>query len=401
MLVEHQLSDWIGKLPTSQTLAMAAKARALKDQGVDVVSLNLGEPDFVTPEHIREAAKTSIDDGWTFYPPVAGYPDLRQAIADKLKRDNGLGYEANQIMVSTGAKQSLANIMLALLNPGDEVIIFAPYWVSYYAQVLIPGAVPVIVKGELDNDYKVTADQLKGAITDKTRMVIFSSPCNPTGSVFTKDELGSIASVLADHEQVYVVADEIYEYITFGEKHESIAQFSEVHERTIIVNGFSKGFAMTGWRVGYIAAAQKIAKACEKIQGQFTSGACSIAQRAAYAAIKGSVEPCQEMADAYQRRRDLVKGLLDEIPGFKTYVPKGAFYIFPDVSEMFGLKHGDTVIENSYDVAMYLLNDAHVSVVDGAGFGAPECIRISFAASDDSLREAMSRIKTAIGRLEK
>lgn len=399
-MAEYQLSDWLQKLPGSQTLEMAAKGRELREKGVDVIALNLGEPDFVTPDHIREAAKMAVDEGWTFYPPVSGYGELRKAIAAKLKRDCGLDYADAQIVVSTGAKQSLANLKLALLNPGDEVLIFAPYWVSYYAQVLMTGAAPKLVKGGIDSDFKVTPDQLREAITDRTRMVVFSSPCNPTGSVYSREELKALAEVLAQHPKIYVVSDEIYEHITFGVKHESIAQFAEVADQTIVVNGFSKGFAMTGWRVGYIAAPQPIAKACEKIQGQFTSGACSIAQRAAIAAAQGPLDACHQMAKAYRHRRDMVKSLLDKVPGFKTNLPQGAFYIFPDVSELFGKSSsGGQVIRNSYDLAMYLLNEAHVSVVSGEGFGAEECVRISYAASEEQLKEGMERIKAAVSKL--
>ncbi|MDW8286564.1 MAG: pyridoxal phosphate-dependent aminotransferase [Flammeovirgaceae bacterium] len=398
--MNYQLSERVTSMQESQTLAMARLARELQAKGVNVIKLNLGEPDFPTPKHIQEAAIEAIRSEKFFqYPPVPGYPELRKGIADKLKRDNNLDYKPEQIVVSTGAKQSIANVLLSIIDKGDEVIIFAPYWVSYLEQVRLCEGIPVILKGSLENDFKVTAKQLKEAITPKTKAIMFSSPCNPTGSVFSREELRAIAEVLAPHEKIYILADEIYEYINFVGEHASIAEFPFIKDRVIIINGFSKGFAMTGWRLGYIAAPVPIAEACNKIQGQFTSGACSITQRAAIAAITGSLEPAKEMANAYKRRRDLLKKLLDEIPGLKTNLPQGAFYFFPDVSAFFGKSYNGTTIHNSYDLAIYLLNEAHVSIVDGEGFGAPECIRISFAASDAELVEAAKRMKEAFAKL--
>ncbi|TAD97867.1 MAG: pyridoxal phosphate-dependent aminotransferase [Bacteroidetes bacterium] len=397
---KNQLSDRINSLSESQTLEMAKKARELKAKGFDVISLNLGEPDFQTPQHVKDAAKKAIDDGFSFYTPVPGTPELRKGIAEKLKRENGLNFAAENIVVSTGAKQSLANVVLCLVNPGDEVIIFAPYWVSYLEMVKLAEGVPVIVSGTIENDFKVTAEQLRAAITPKTKAIMYSSPCNPTGSVFNKEELTEIAKVVAEHENIYVIADEIYEYINFTGSHFSMGSLDFVKDQVITVNGFSKGFAMTGWRVGYIAAAKWIADACDKMQGQVTSGTCSIAQKAATAAILGDLTAPQEMAVAYLRRRDLVKSLLDNIEGIKANVPQGAFYIFPDVSYYFGKSDGTTKIKNSYDLCIYLLNDAHISLVDGDAFGDPNCIRISCAASDASLTEAMRRMKVSLAKLK-
>jgi aspartate aminotransferase len=393
------LSDRITSLAESQTIAMAKKARELAAKGVDVINLSFGEPDFQTPQYIKDAAKKAIDDGYTFYTPVAGYPELRRAIADKLKRDNGLTYGPENIVVSTGAKQSIANAVMCLVNPGDEVVIFSPYWVSYEEVVKLAEGIPVPVMGSIENDYKVTAQQFEDAITSNTKLVMYSSPCNPTGSVFTKEELAEFASILERHPQVYVIADEIYEYITFTGEPYSLARFDAIKNRVVTVNGFSKGYAMTGWRVGYIAAHKDIADACDKMQSQITSGTCSIAQKAAQAALEGGKESAKEMSESYLRRRDLVLGLMNQIPGFKTYVPQGAFYIFPDVSHYFGKSGGEYQIQDANDLAMYLLNDAHVSLVDGAAFGAPQCIRFSFAASDAKLIEALDRIKTSLAKL--
>jgi aspartate aminotransferase len=395
----HALAKRLDAIAESATLAMAAKARELQAKGVNVIKLNLGEPDFQTPQHVKDAAKRALDEGYTFYTPVSGYPELRKAIADKLKRDNNLDYSPSQIVVSTGAKQSIANVFMSIIDPGDEVIIFAPYWVSYSEQVKMAEGVPVVISGDLENDFKVTAEQFRKAITPKTKALIFSSPCNPTGSVFTGEELKAIADVVAEHENLYVVSDEIYEYINFIGRHYSIAENTHIKDRVIIVNGFSKGFAMTGWRLGYIAAPEWIAKACDKIQGQFTSGTSSITQRAGIAAIAGPLDDALHMRDAYLRRRDLIKGLLDEVPGIRTNTPQGAFYIFPDVSYYFGKTDGTLTIQNSYDFCMYLLNIAHVSIVDGESFGAPQCVRISFAASDEEIREAVARIKTSLAKL--
>jgi aspartate aminotransferase len=393
------LSDRINALAESQTLEMAKKARELKAKGVDVISLNLGEPDFITPAHIRDAAKKAIDEGFTFYTPVSGIAELRKAIADKLKRDNEIDAKPENIVVSTGAKQSLVNILMALVNAGDEVIIFSPYWVSYYEMVKLADGVPVLVHGSLENDFKVTAQQVKAAITPKTRAVLFSSPCNPTGSVFSKDELTAIAEVVAEQDHVFIIADEIYEYINFTGKHFSIGSLDIVKDRTITVNGFSKGFAMTGWRMGYISAPKWIADACDKMQGQVTSGANSITQKAAFAALTGDMAETKKMSDAYLRRRDLMLDLLKDIKGIKANKPEGAFYIFPDVSYYFGKSYGNYHIKDSYDLCIYLLNEGHVSLVDGGGFGAPNCIRISSAASDENLKEAMRRIKVALEKL--
>lgn len=378
---------------------MAKKARELAAKGVDVINLSFGEPDFQTPQYIKDAAKKAIDDGYTFYTPVAGYPELRKAIAEKLKRDNGLTYGPENIVVSTGAKQSIANAVMCLVNPGDEVVIFAPYWVSYEEVVKLAEGIPVPVMGSIENDYKVTAQQFEDAITSNTKLVMYSSPCNPTGSVFTQEELAEFAAVLERHPQVYVIADEIYEYITFTGEPYSLARFDAIKDRVVTVNGFSKGYAMTGWRVGYIAAHKDIADACDKMQSQITSGTCSIAQKAAQAALEGGKASAKEMSESYLRRRDLVLGLMNQIPGFKTYVPQGAFYIFPDVSYYFGKSGGDYEIQDANDLAMYLLNDAHVSLVDGAAFGAPQCIRFSFAASDAKLIEALDRIKASLAKL--
>ncbi|GAB4328008.1 MAG: pyridoxal phosphate-dependent aminotransferase [Flammeovirgaceae bacterium] len=398
--MNYQLSERVTSMQESQTLAMARLARELQAKGVNVIKLNLGEPDFPTPKHIQEAAVEAIRSEKFFqYPPVPGYPELRKGIAEKLKRDNKLDYKPEQIVVSTGAKQSIANVLLSIIDKGDEVIIFAPYWVSYLEQVRLCEGVPVILNGSIDNDFKVTAAQLKAAITPKTKAIMFSSPCNPTGSVFSREELKAIAEVLEPYKNIYIISDEIYEYINFVGEHVSIAEFPFIKDRVIIINGFSKGFAMTGWRLGYIAAPLAIAEACNKIQGQFTSGACSITQRAALAAITGSTEPAKEMSNAYKRRRDLLKGLLDQIPGMKTNLPQGAFYFFPDVSAFFGKSYNGTTIKNSYDLAIYLLNEAHVSLVDGEGFGMPECIRISFAASDAELVEAAKKMKEALAKL--
>jgi aspartate aminotransferase len=394
------LSDRINALAESQTLEMAKKARELKAKGFDIISLNLGEPDFQTPQHIKDAAKKALDEGFTFYTPVSGIAELRKAIADKLKRDNNLDAKAENIVVSTGAKQSIVNVLMALVNPGDEVIILAPYWVSYYEMVKMAEGTPILVHGSLENQFKVTAAQVKAAITPKTKAILFSSPCNPTGAVFSREELTEIAEVVAEHEQVFIIADEIYEYINFTNEHFSIGSLESVKDRTITVNGFSKGFAMTGWRMGYIAAPKWIADACDKMQGQVTSGANSITQKAALAAITGDMTETKKMSEAYRRRRDLVIELLKEIKGIKANVPEGAFYIFPDVSYYFGKNYENYHIKDSYDLCIYLLNEAHVSLVDGGGFGAPNCIRISSAASDENLKEAIRRIKVALEKLK-
>ena len=394
------LSERINVMQESQTIGMAKKARALAAQGHDVINLSFGEPDFQTPQYIKDAAKRALDEGFTFYTPVPGYLELRQAICDKFRRDNQLDYQPTQIVVSTGAKQSLVNAVLSLVNPGDEVIIFAPYWVSYAEMVKLAEGVPVVLVGSLENDYKVTAAELEAAITPRTKVLMYSSPCNPTGSVFSREELGEIAAVLARHPAVFALADEIYEYINFVGEHVSLAQFAEVKDQVITVNGFSKGYAMTGWRLGYLAARAEVAAACEKIQSQITSGTCSITQRAGIAALEGGRASADEMVTAYRRRRDLVLGLLAEVPGLKTPTPSGAFYVFPDVSAYFGRPAPDgSVIQDSADLAMYLLNDAHVAAVSGDAFGAPQCLRLSTAASDDKLTEACQRIKMSLAKL--
>jgi aspartate aminotransferase len=395
------LSDRIINMEESATLAMAKKARELKSQGIDIISLSLGEPDFKTPRHIQEAAKVAIDEGKYFsYPPVAGYQDFREAIAKKLRDENQIvDAKAENIVVSTGAKHSIANIFMCMINEGDEVVIFSPYWVSYAEIIKLAGGVPVLIDGKLENNFKASAAQLEDAITPRTKAVIYSSPCNPTGSVFSKVELEAIAAVIKKHKNVMVIADEIYELINFAGKNYSIASFPGMFDQTITVNGFSKGYAMTGWRVGYLCAPLFIAKAVEKMQGQFTSGGTGIAQRAALAGIEGDQTPSKEMADAYLRRRTLVLDLLQDIPGIKTHVPEGAFYFFPDVSSFFGKSTTGYTIKDADDLCLYLLDVANVSLVTGGAFGAPDCVRLSYAASDEDLTEAMKRIKKALGEL--
>ncbi|MCE2734391.1 MAG: pyridoxal phosphate-dependent aminotransferase [Flammeovirgaceae bacterium] len=397
----QKLSNRIEAIQESATLAMAAKAREFKSRGIDVINLSLGEPDFKTPQHICEAAKQAIDSGNYFtYPPVAGYQDLREALAAKYNKENNVPYKAENIVVSNGAKQSIANAMLALLNPGDEVVVFSPYWVSYDALVRLAEATPVLVHGSIDNDFKVTAQQLAQAITPKTKAIIFSSPCNPTGSVFSKAELKAIADVVLQHANLLVIADEIYEHINFTGDQTSIASFPGMFERTITVNGFAKGYAMTGWRVGYIAAPKWIADGCNKVQGQITSANSSIAQRAALAAITGDQQPTLKMVDAYKERREIVYQLLKEIPGVKANYPEGAFYFFPDVSSFFGKSFEGKKINNADELCLYLLEQAHVSLVSGGAFGDPNCIRLSYAASEKDLREAMKRMKHALTQLQ-
>jgi aspartate aminotransferase len=398
--VNNVLSDRIMALAESQTIAMAKKGRELAAQGHDVINLSFGEPDFQTPQYIKDAAKQAIDEGFTFYTPVAGYPDLRQAIADKFKRDNNLDYKPENIVVSTGAKQSIANAVLCLANPGDEVVIFSPYWVSYEEIVKLAEATPIPVMGRLENDYKVTPEQLERAITSQTKLVMFSSPCNPTGSVFDENELLALANVLKKYPDIHVIADEIYEYINFEGKHASMAQIDFMKDRVITINGFSKGYAMTGWRVGYLAASKEIASACDKMQSQITSGTNSIAQKAAYAALQGGKGAAEDMREAYLRRRNLVLGLMAELPGFKTYVPAGAFYIFPDVSYYFGKRYNDITINSALDLSLFLLSDAYVALVSGEAFGAPQCIRFSYATSDEKLVEALKRIKNSLAKLQ-
>jgi aspartate aminotransferase len=395
----QQVSDRVTQMTESATLKMAQLGRELKAQGKDIIDLSIGEPDFVTPRHILDAGIKAINDGFTHYTPVPGIAELRQGIADKLKKENNISYTADEIVVSTGAKQSLINVVLAMVNPGDEVIIPAPYWVSYAAMVQIAEGTMVNIFTGIEQDFKMTAEQLEKAITPKTRMLLYSSPCNPSGSLYTKDELEAIARVVAKHPDIIIVSDEIYEYITFEGKHESIAQFDFIKNQVVVVNGFSKGYAMTGWRVGYIAAPLNIAKACNKIQGQFTSGTCSIAQKAADAAIRGPLDTTYEMRESFLKRRNLVLDLLKEVPGIKTNVPKGAFYVFPDVSSYFGKSFDGETIKDADDFSMFVLKDANVSLVSGSAFGDDNCIRISYATSETKLREAVRRLKETLSKL--
>lgn len=396
----NPLSDRINNLAVSQTLAMAAKARELKAQGKDIISLSLGEPDFNTPDFIKEAAKKAIDENYSTYTPVEGYLELKEAICRKFKRDNNLDYTPSQIVVSTGAKQSLYNIAQVMLNDGDEVILPAPYWVSYYEIIKLSGGIPVEVPTSVDSDFKMTPEQLEAAITPKTKMMWFSSPCNPSGSVYNREELTALAKVLEKHPNIYVVSDEIYEHINFSGTFCSIASIPGMFDRTITVNGVAKAFAMTGWRIGYIGAPEFIAKACTKIQGQVTSGANSIAQRATITAVDADPGVLKYMVDAFHNRRDLVVGLIREIPGMKINVPEGAFYVFPDVSAFFGKTLNGVKINNADDFSMYLLEHANVATVTGDAFGNPNCIRFSYATSDDLLKEALRRIKEAVATAE-
>ncbi len=397
----NHLSNRIEAIQESATLAMAAKAREFKNRGIDVINLSLGEPDFKTPKHICDAAKMAIDDGKYFsYPPVAGYQDLREALAAKYQKENNVPYKAENIVISNGAKQSIANVMLALLNPGDEVIIFSPYWVSYDALVRLAEATPVIVKGTIENDFKVTATQVEKAITIKTKAIIFSSPCNPTGSVFSKKELEAIAAVVLKHPNLLVIADEIYEHINFTGDQTSMASIPGMFDRTITVNGFAKGFAMTGWRVGYIAAPKWVADGSNKVQGQITSANCSISQRGALAAITGDLKPTHEMVAQYHKRRDIVYKLLKEIPGVKTHYPQGAFYFFPDVSYYYGKSNGERTIKDGDDFCLFMLETGHVSLVPGGAFGEESCVRLSYAASEKDLIEAMTRMKNALANFK-
>ena len=394
--MSNHLSERIKGMSTSATLAMAAKARELRGQGKDIIGLSLGEPDFNIPDFIKDAAKQAVDDNYSSYSPVDGYVDLKQAISNKFKRDNNLEYGLNQIVVSTGAKQSLANIAMIMLNKGDEVILPAPYWVSYSDIVKLAEGVPVEVPTSIDTDFKMTPSQLEAAITPKTKMIWFSSPCNPSGSVYSEEELKGLANVLKKHPNIFVVSDEIYEHINFRGGHVSIAGIDGMYDRTITVNGVSKAFAMTGWRIGYIGAPDWIAKACTKFQGQNTSGANAIAQRATITALEAPVSKIQFMIDEFHRRRDLILDLLGEIEGFNLNVPEGAFYVFPDISSFFGKTLNGTTINNASDFALYLLEKANVATVTGEAFGNPNCIRISYAASEEELREAISRIKAVL-----
>ena len=392
----NPLSDRINNLAVSQTLAMAALARELKAQGKDIISLSLGEPDFNTPEFIKEAAKKAIDENYSTYTPVEGYLDLKEAICRKFKRDNNLDYKPSQIVVSTGAKQSLYNIAQVMLNEGDEVILPAPYWVSYYEIIKLSGGVPVEVPTSIENDFKITPEQLEAVITPKTKMIWYSSPCNPSGSVYNREELEALSKVILKHENIYVVSDEIYEHINFSGTFCSIGSIPGMLDRTITVNGVAKAFAMTGWRIGYIGAPEFIAKACTKIQGQVTSGANSIAQRATIAAVDADPKVLNYMVEAFHKRRDLVVGLIKEIPGLKINVPEGAFYVFPDVSSFFGKTLRGQFIKDATDFSMYLLAEANVATVTGDAFGNPNCIRFSYATSEELLIEALRRIKEAL-----
>ena len=394
------ISDRLNRLSESQTLAMTRRSRELRAKGLDVINLSIGEPDFDTPDFIKQAAVDAIQNNHTHYPPVPGYEDLLQAIADKFKRDNDLDYSLSQIVVSTGAKQSLANLVLSLVNPGDEVILPAPFWVTYMELVKLAEGKPVILDTSLDQDFKVTAKQIASAITSKTKLIMFSSPCNPSGSAYTRKELEDIAAVIAENKSVYVISDEIYEHILYNGSHFSIASIAEVKDQVITVNGVSKGFAMTGWRIGYMGAPDWIAKACNKIQGQFTSGASTISQKAAVAALKADPSVTHEMKEIFLKRRDLLLDLLKEIEGLQTNVPQGAFYVFPDVSSYFGKSHGNDSINNANDLCLYLLNQAHVALVPGEAFGTPGYIRISYACSEEQLKEAAKRIKTALDNLQ-
>jgi len=394
-----QLSDRLLAMEESATIAMSRISRELKAAGKDVISLSLGEPDFFTPEFIKDAAKEALDQNYTMYTPVAGYDELRESISLKFKRDNGLNYTKEQIVVSTGAKQSIANAVLSCINPGDEVIIPAPYWVSYIEIVKVAEGIPVIVQAGIETDFKITSKQFEDAITPKTKMMIFSSPCNPTGSLYSQEELRGLADVLVKNPSIVVISDEIYEHINFVGKHQSLAQFPEIFDQVITINGVSKAWAMTGWRLGYIGASKLIADACNKVQGQFTSATCSIAQRASIAAMKADPAVLNEMIKAFKSRRDLVLSLLKEMPGVKANTPEGAFYIFPDITYFIGKKYKDTTITSAHDLCLYLLSEAMVALVSGESFGANNCIRISYAASEETLVKAMTRVKEALAKL--
>lgn len=395
-----QLSDRLNRLALSATLAMSQKSNEMKAQGIDVINLSVGEPDFNTPEHIKTAAKQAIDDNYSRYSPVPGYMALREAISAKLKRENGLDYGVNEIMVSNGAKQSVCNTVMALVNEGEEVIIPAPYWVSYPQMVKLAGGTPVIIEAGFEQNFKITPAQLEAAITPETRMLILCSPSNPTGSVYSADELEGLAEVIMKHDNLFVLADEIYEHINYIGRHNSIAHVPGMKERTIVVNGVSKAYAMTGWRIGYIAAPEWIVKGCNKLQGQYTSGPCSVSQMAAVEAYNGPQSCVEDMRKAFERRRDLIVSLTKEIPGLEVNVPEGAFYLFPKCSSFFGKTDGKHTVNNSTDFAMYLLETAHVATVGGDAFGDPDCFRMSYATSDDNIREAMLRIKNALSVLK-
>ena len=396
----QNVSDRIANLSESQTIAMSKRSRELQQQGLDIINLSLGEPDFPTPDFINDAAKDAIDQNFTKYTPVSGYQDLREAISQKFKRDNDLNYNIDQIVASTGAKQTLANVVLSIVNPGDEVIVPAPYWVSYIELIKLAEGIPVIVDATIENDFKITAEQLANAITSKTKLMIYSSPCNPTGSIYSREELATLADVISRKKDFYVISDEIYEHINFSGKHESLAQFPSIYDQVITVNGVSKGFAMTGWRLGYMGAPKWIATACDKMQGQFTSGTCSITQKAVVAAMKADPSVTYKMKDAFHKRRDYVLERLNKIEGLKTNTPEGAFYVFPDVSKFFGKSHDGKSITNATDLSMYILEKAQVAIVTGEAFGSPNCIRFSYATSLDVLEEAMNRVENALNALK-
>ena len=398
--MENILSDRLNRLSPSATLAMSQRSSELKAQGVDIINLSVGEPDFNTPDHIKEAAIKAVQDNWTRYSPVPGYPDLKKAIVAKLKNENGLDYLPSQILCSNGAKQSVCNAIMALVNPGDEVIIPAPYWVSYPQMVLLAEGTPVAIPTTIEQDFKVTPEQLEQAITPRTRAIILCSPSNPTGSVYSAAELEALKDVLLKHERVMVIADEIYEHINYVGAHASMAQFADIKDRVVIVNGVSKAYAMTGWRIGFIAAPEWVVKGCNKLQGQYTSGPCSVSQKAAEAAYTGSQECVETMRQAFERRRDLIVSLARELPGLEVNNPQGAFYLFPKCSSFFGKRDGDRVINNSTDLAMYLLEVGHVATVGGDAFGSPECFRMSYATSEANITEAMRRIADTLARLK-
>lgn len=398
--MENILSDRLNRLSPSATLAMSQRSSELKAQGVDIINLSVGEPDFNTPDHIKEAAIKAVQDNWTRYSPVPGYPDLKKAIAAKLKNENGLDYLPSQILCSNGAKQSVCNAIMALVNPGDEVIIPAPYWVSYPQMVLLAEGTPVAIPTTIEQDFKVTPQQLEQAITPHTRAIILCSPSNPTGSVYSAAELEALKDVLLKYERVMVIADEIYEHINYVGAHASMAQFADIKDRVVIVNGVSKAYAMTGWRIGFIAAPEWVVKGCNKLQGQYTSGPCSVSQKAAEAAYTGSQECVETMRQAFERRRDLIVSLAREIPGLEVNNPQGAFYLFPKCSSFFGKRDGDRVINNSTDLAIYLLEVGHVATVGGDAFGSPECFRMSYATSEANITEAMRRIADTLARLK-
>lgn len=396
----EQLSDRLNRLSPSATLAMSQKSSELKAQGVDVINLSVGEPDFNTPDHIKAAAIKAVEENWSRYSPVPGYPELKQAIVNKLKNENGLDYKPSQILCSNGAKQSVCNAIMAIINAGDEVIIPAPYWVSYPQMVLLAEGTPVFIDAPIEQDFKITPEQLEAAITPKTRALILCSPSNPTGSVYSKEELEGLKNVLLKHERVIVIADEIYEHINYVGKHASIASFDDIKDRVVVINGVSKAYAMTGWRIGFIAAPEWIVKGCNKLQGQYTSGPCSVSQKAAEVAFAGPQLCVEDMRQAFERRKNLIVKLAKEIPGLEVNEPQGAFYLFPKCSSYFGKKDGDHVINNSSDFAMYLLEVGHVATVGGDAFGSPECFRMSYATSDENIVESMKRIKETLARLK-